>query len=438
MQRLLMVLLAIGGLTVAVVVSRARTYTPADPNPTEAKFVIESEAKNPWTGLTPNVDAAQFQFVVVSDRTGGHRKGVFSRAVHQVNLLQPEFVMSVGDLIEGNAAVADTNRTQWDEFDKYAKQFAMPFFYCAGNHDANSATKTDVWKERLGRRHYHFVYKNCLFLVMNSNDLEFAVPDATKGPAVRIGRAQQEYVDKALKDNPGVKWTFVFLHHPIWTGRDLTETGWLEVEKSLTGHKYTVFCGHVHNYRKFIRNGMNYYQLATTGGGSALRGVEYGEFDQIAWVTTKNDGPVIANVLLDGVLKDDLLPFASEEGGGEMARGLNPSVVGKVFLGEKPAEGVAVTFTEILPAGVAAKAATGNSRVTPDGSYAIYAPRGAAGLKPGRYAVTFTLAQPIVNDVKQPPTNPVPEKYRQVTTTPYRVEVKSEGKNEFTFKIEPE
>jgi serine/threonine-protein phosphatase CPPED1 len=124
MQRLLLLILAIGGLSAAALVSRARPTTPADPNSTEAKFVVESEAKNPWTGLTPNTDPGQFQFVVVSDRTGGHRKGVFSRAVHQVNLLQPEFVMSVGDLIEGSAGVADTNRTQWDEFDKYARQFA--------------------------------------------------------------------------------------------------------------------------------------------------------------------------------------------------------------------------------------------------------------------------------------------------------------------------
>lgn len=437
MQRLLLVLLAVGGLTAAALVSRALPTTPPDANTAEAKFVVETEAKNPWTGLTPNTDPAQFQFVVVSDRTGGHRKGVFSRAVHQVNLLQPEFVMSVGDLIEGNAGVADTNRTQWDEFDKYAKQFAMPFFYCAGNHDANSATKADVWKERLGRRHYHFVYKNCLFLVMNSNDLELAVPNAEKGPAVRIGRTQQEYVAKALKDNPAVKWTFVFLHHPIWTGRDLTETGWLEVEKSLAGRKYTVFCGHVHTYRKFIRNGMNYYQLATTGGGSALRGVEYGEFDQVAWVTLKSDGPVIANVLLDGVLKDDLMPYPSDEAGGEMGRSTTVAVTGKVTLGDKPAAGVMVMFTEISADGAPAARAVGNSRVAADGSYLIYAPRGASGLKPGRYAVTFTLAQPIVNG-PNPPENPVPEKYRQTNTTPHRVEVKAGGKNEFDFKIESE
>jgi hypothetical protein len=105
-----------------------------------------------------------------------------------------------------------------------------------------------------------------------------------------------------------------------------------------------------------------------------------------------------------------------------------------VFLGEKAAAGVQVTFTEVQPA-VAARAAGGNARVMPDGSYALYGPR--AGLKPGRYVVTFNLAQPIVND-GAPRDNPVPEKYRQAATTPYRVEVKADVKNEFNFKIELE
>ncbi len=63
-----------------------------------------------------------------------------------------------------------------------------------------------------------------------------------------------------------------------------------------------MFAGHEHRYQRFIRRGMNYYQLATTGGGSSLRGLRRGEIDHFAWVTMKKDGPVVANVLLDGIL----------------------------------------------------------------------------------------------------------------------------------------
>jgi hypothetical protein len=70
--------------------------------------------------------------------------------------------------------------------------------------------------------------------------------------------------------------------------------------------RYTVFVGHEHHYAKFVRQGREYYMLATTGGGSKLRGVEYGEFDQVGWVTMKDNAPVIANVLLEGVQANDV------------------------------------------------------------------------------------------------------------------------------------
>ena len=46
--------------------------------------------------------------MVVSDPSGGVRPGVFEVATRKLNLLQPEFVISVGDLIMGNT----TNRAQ--------------------------------------------------------------------------------------------------------------------------------------------------------------------------------------------------------------------------------------------------------------------------------------------------------------------------------------
>ena len=49
----------------------------------------------PWANLKLNNDADQFQFAVVTDRTGGHRANAVSQAVTQLNLLQPEFVVSV-------------------------------------------------------------------------------------------------------------------------------------------------------------------------------------------------------------------------------------------------------------------------------------------------------------------------------------------------------
>ena len=69
---------------------------------TSPRIIIESiEGAKPFTSLDVNNGAKNFQFAIVSDRTGGHRPGIFLDGVRKLNLLQPEFVMSVGDLIEG-------------------------------------------------------------------------------------------------------------------------------------------------------------------------------------------------------------------------------------------------------------------------------------------------------------------------------------------------
>jgi len=410
---------------------------PAKDNPMADSFRLKVEDKNPWTHLKPNAAPEQFQFAVISDRTGGHRAGVFSKAVQQINLLQPEFIMSVGDLIEGSRD-PKINREQWGEFNSYVKQFQMPFFYAAGNHDAANVALTEVWKEQYGRRNYSFVYKNCLFITLNSNDDAGDDPKADASyRKQRIGKAQRDEIAQTLKDNPQARWIFVFLHHPIWAQKDLETNGWIEVENLLEGRNYTVFCGHVHTFKKYVRKGRNLYQLATTGGGSSMRGIDYGEFDQVAWVTMKNDGPMLSNISLAGIQKEDLSPFESEEGGTrpETAKGL-VKVSGSVTLNGKPGAGLSVTFTKVA-AKEGERVVSGNSRTSKSGDFEIFGERGAMGLKPGRYRVSFNQAAPLVVDPNLKRKEIViADRFKTKETTPIEVEVKENDGTPFKFEIE--
>ena len=54
--------------------------------------------KFPVTSKSFNDNADKLQFAIVSDLWGGNRPGVFDDAVDKLNLLQPQFVISVGDL----------------------------------------------------------------------------------------------------------------------------------------------------------------------------------------------------------------------------------------------------------------------------------------------------------------------------------------------------
>ena len=69
-----------------------------------------------------------------------------------------------------------------------------------------------------------------------------------------------------------------------------------------------MFAGHVHQYVKYKQDApnTNYYSLATTGGGNRLRGPAFGEFDHAMWVTMTENGPKLANLMIDGILPEDI------------------------------------------------------------------------------------------------------------------------------------
>ncbi len=54
----------------------------------------------PWTNLNFMDQSSDFNFAIVSDNSGGHRPGVFKEAILKLNQLKPDFVISIGDLID--------------------------------------------------------------------------------------------------------------------------------------------------------------------------------------------------------------------------------------------------------------------------------------------------------------------------------------------------
>ncbi len=297
----------------------------------------------PWKH--ENFDAAdeKFTFAVFSDLTGGERERIFEVAVAQLNLLRPEIIVNVGDLIDGGTNdVAELNQ-QWDSFDERASRARAPIFYAGGNHDLTGEVLREVWEERIGPRYYHFVYKNVLFLVLDTEDniaermreieeirlkgidvymkqgpeafgkTDYAtLPERISG---RISPEQAAYARQAIQDNPDVLWTFVLMHKPAWLKEN--EQNFASIENALSKRPYTVFYGHTHMYKYEQRLGRDYINLATTGGvffGGAFSTYEGPSFDHLMLVTVDRKGASIANLRMDGILdKTGHIPL---DGGG--------------------------------------------------------------------------------------------------------------------------
>ena len=412
MKRILLLTATVGLLAGALAFSSATKPTPG-----EGEVKIAVEDRNPWTNLQWNNAPDTFHFAIVSDRTGGHRARVFSQAVDQLNLLQPSFVVSVGDLIEGYTKDNDKLSAQWKEMQGYVAKLQMPFFYVPGNHDVSNPTEVEHWKGRFGRRYYHFLYRDVLFCCLATDDQ--GEDEKTYGS---ISQEQVDYFREVLKDNAKVRWTIVLIHKPVWALDKAKTEGFLEIEKALAGRNYTFFAGHVHRFEKFVRGGMNYYQLATTGGGSKMRGLPYREFDHITWVTMKAQ-PTIAHVMLDGILPEDLkrMPTA-EDGVTVFGRKQAWPVRGKVLVDGAPAAGATIAFHQID--GKKKDKTVADALVEPDGTYVLSSTEAWDGAPAGKYTVTVTLRDRNLDGSKG--ADRLPAKYGSIVTSDLTAQVVAE------------
>jgi len=289
-------------------------------------------AAKPWTNKKFKANPDDFHFVIIGDRTGGANvKGTFEHAMNQINLLQPEFVINVGDVIEGYSDQKNELNTEWDRADHMLNTLQMPFFRTPGNHDIANKTAQQVWRARYGATYYYFVYKNVLFMVLDSEDgsrpppppdmkeklelynrLQTEDPDRAKkmldefmsdegvegalGKPVEFPAKQVAWIKETLADHPDVRWTFLFVHEPAWEN---PSGSFRAIQALLKGRDHTFFAGHLHYYDYDNIDGHEYITMGPAGASFHLEGP--GNVDHITWVTMADDGPQIGNIALKGL-----------------------------------------------------------------------------------------------------------------------------------------
>jgi UDP-2,3-diacylglucosamine pyrophosphatase LpxH len=290
------------------------------------------ERAHPWSSV-PNVGGRPLGFTVIGDNTAYARPGVFDQAMVQVSWLRPDFVLSVGDLIEGYHDDPAVIAKQWEDVERSIAKLLCPFVYCVGNHDLNNPATVEAWRQRRGPIYYSFAYKNALFLMLCTEDPPLALPAKTI-PAyysmvevmnsdpekamrdmnsfiaspeilsareianvVNISDRQVAWVRDILARHPNPQWTFVVMHKPGWKTQD---NQFAKIQAMLADRPHTVIAGHTHYFTHEVIDGHDYINMATCGGIRQRPGP--GSIDHIINVTLTQNGPLYANIRLTGLM----------------------------------------------------------------------------------------------------------------------------------------
>jgi 3',5'-cyclic AMP phosphodiesterase CpdA len=231
------------------------------------------------------------RFAVIGDRTGGHEAGIHGEVLKEIEGLKPDFVIGVGDMIEGYTSDRSAIEREWKEYDALLESLSMPFYRVPGNHDIWDDTSAEIYRSDVAEPYYSF----------NAGPVHFIILDTSRWPTV--GSFPQQQIDWLLADlveSRSAEYTVVLTHRPYWI--ETVARGKPDpLHTILVDHGVdAVFTGHYHVYFSGRYDGILYTGVGSSGGDCApgLTGLKY----HFVWVTADETGISIAPIKMGSVV----------------------------------------------------------------------------------------------------------------------------------------
>jgi len=264
--------------------------------------------------LSAPSEEESFHFAIFGDRTAGPDSGleVLRQAVAETNLIAPDLVMTVGDLVPGY-----NGTPKWLEemlaYKAIMADLAMPWYPVAGNHDVYWGGSEPPpghhdadYEANFGPLWYWFAHKNAAFIVLYSDEGD---PESNRkgfgDPAlIQMSQAQLSWLERTLEETAAYDHVFVFLHHPRWIAERYVGGNWEAVHRLLAaaGNVSAVFAGHIHRQRyDGLRDGIAYFTLATIGGDMPMDVPGSGWLNHSLLVTVRPSGFEVATIPVGAV-----------------------------------------------------------------------------------------------------------------------------------------
>ena len=250
----------------------------------------------PFSYADDGLDRYPVRFAILGDRTGGHVPGIYGRIVAEIERLQPEFVMNVGDMIEGYTEDKDVLLREWQEYDSIVAPLSMPLYYTPGNHDITTDGMLKMYRKFAGEPYYSFDHRGLHFIILDNSRWE---------ASEELPGKQIKWLIDDFEKNREAARTLVFFHKPFWN--ESIALGKPDTLHSLfvTYGVDAVFTGHYHAYFSAMYDSIKYTSIGSSGGDASKQPEDI--LYHYAWVTVSDTGIAIAPIRMGSVLPWDII-----------------------------------------------------------------------------------------------------------------------------------